>query len=51
MSYTHFFANLTLLSTNFFKSWFLADHRWLKPVILATWEAELRRIEVGNPGK
>jgi hypothetical protein len=24
----------------------LAQHRWPMPVILATWEAEIRRIEV-----
>jgi hypothetical protein len=25
---------------------FLAWHQWLRPVILATWEAELKRIKV-----
>jgi hypothetical protein len=25
-----------------------AGRRWLTPIILATWEAEIRRIEAGN---
>jgi hypothetical protein len=30
----------------------ITGHWWLRHVILATWEAEIRRIEVrGHPGK
>jgi hypothetical protein len=29
-----------------------ARHQWLMPIILATWEAEIERIEVpGQPGQ
>jgi hypothetical protein len=30
---------------------FKAGHRWLMPVILPTWEAESRRIIVGDPAR
>jgi hypothetical protein len=35
-----------------FKTLLSARHRWLMPVILAIWEAEIQRIAVGgHPGQ
>jgi hypothetical protein len=40
------------MSANIFKQNILAEHLWLVPVILATQEAESRKIEVqASPGK
>jgi hypothetical protein len=37
---------------NFSKIWECAVYQWLTPIILATWEDEIRRIMVGDqPGK
>jgi hypothetical protein len=34
------------------QQWLTSGHRWLIPVILATWEAEIRSIAVwGQPGQ
>jgi hypothetical protein len=35
-----------ILILNLIKNAGPAEHRWLSPVILATWEAEIRRISV-----
>jgi hypothetical protein len=34
------------LETSEFKKIFAARQRWLTPIILATWEAEIRKITV-----
>jgi hypothetical protein len=38
-------SNLELLPSKFKKRKFRTQHKWLPPVILVTWEAEIARIE------
>jgi hypothetical protein len=52
--FTEFYYSWSLILwlPNFFEIWVWAGHQWLTPIILATQEAEIRRISVwSQPGQ